>query len=334
MNTLNWGIIGTGGIAEDFAAGFQDTGITCHGVSSRSLEKAEAFREAFGLNAAYGDYQELLQDEAIDIVYIATPHHTHAQIAADALQAGKHTVVEKPIVTQADDLAQLKQLAEAQGVYLFEAMTIHYRPVYQTIRELIDQKDLGALKMIQVNFGSFKPKDTGYFFQKDLAGGALLDIGVYALNFVMEFLSTPPTEMKTIGYINEEFGVDESAGIVLKNDQNELATITMTFHAKLPKRGVIAFEGGYFEIDNYPRADHVTFTTPEGKTEHYQAGQSSQALQEEMIAITNLIASGTPQPHLTKTTHVIELMDAIRQEWNLTYPFDNHTLDAPNREKA
>ena len=257
MNTLKWGIIGTGGIAEDFATGFQDTGITCHGVSSRSLEKAEAFREAFGLNAAYGDYQELLQDETIDIVYIATPHHTHAQIAAAALQAGKHTVVEKPIVTQADDLAQLKQLAEAQGVYLFEAMTIHYRPVYQTIRELIDQKELGALKMIQVNFGSFKPK-----------------------------------------------------------------------------RGVIAFEGGYFEIDNYPRADRVTFTTPEGKTEHYQAGQSSQALQEEMIAITNLIASGTPQPPLTKTTHVIKLMDAIRQEWNLTYPFDNHTLDAPNREKA
>lgn len=132
-------------------------------------------------------------------------------------------------------------------------MTIFHMPIYRKLSEIVDSGQLGDLKMIQMNFGSYKDYDmTNRFFSRSLAGGALLDIGVYALSFVRWFMHSAPNQIVSQVKLAPT-GVDEEAGILLTNDQGEMATVTLSLHAKQPKRGTVAYDKGYIEIYDYPR---------------------------------------------------------------------------------
>ena len=248
---LNWAIVGTGGIANEFASQFDTTFSNLVSVVSRSQEKANDFAVKHNIPNALSNYEDLLADDLIDIIYIATPHNKHYEYIFKALKHNKHVFCEKVIVLNNKQLSQLIDLANQKKLYLFEAMTIHYMPVYDEIATWIQKQDLGPLKMIQANFGSYKNYDDRYFFKKELAGGALFDIGVYALNFVRFFLSEKPNEIQSNVVINE-YGVDESSVIILKNSKKELASIALTFRAKMPKVGIVAYEKGYFTFEEYP----------------------------------------------------------------------------------
>lgn len=150
-------------------------------------------------------------------------------------------------------MAEAIQLAEENHVKLAEAMTIFHMPIYRKLSEIVESGKLGPLKVIQMNFGSYKEYDmTNRFFNRNLAGGALLDIGVYALSFVRWFMTSQPTEMVSQVKLAPT-GVDEQAGILLTNVEGEMATVTLSLHAKQPKRGTIAYDKGYIELYEYPR---------------------------------------------------------------------------------
>ncbi len=265
MKKYQWGIIGLGNIAHEFAEHFDQETSELAAVASRTIDKAEAFAQRYHIPKAYGSYQEMLNDQEIDIIYIAVPNRQHSQHIMEALAANKHVLCEKAITMNKKELTEAMKLAEEKNLVLAEAMTIFNMPLYQQLRSLIDTNKLGALKMIQAPFGSYKdPDPTNRFFNPELAGGALLDIGTYAVSFARFFLSSQP-EVIASTMVPFETGVDEQSVTILRNKENELATISLTFQAKMPKVGIVAFEEGYITITDYPRADRAEIIFNDGQ---------------------------------------------------------------------
>ncbi|WP_440897494.1 Gfo/Idh/MocA family protein [Amphibacillus sp. Q70] len=323
LTLLNWGILGTGKIANEFAGQFKVDRANLYAIASRTQKRSEAFASQYNIKKAYDSYEELLNDKNIDVVYIATPHSHHYEHIMKSLQSNKHVVCEKSITISKSQLDEAIKLAKQNNLYLFEAMTIHYMPLYKQIIDWVNSNDLGALKMIQVNFGSYKDTNPEfYYFNKELAGGSLLDIGVYALNFVRWFLSSKPKEIFTLGNLHKS-GVDESAAIILRNKEKELATISLTFRSKMPKQGIVAYENGYFTIFNYPRTDYATFTTSDGKVQKFNVGNTNKALTYEISEITDILLNQRENPYIQYTLDVLEIMDYVRNQWGLEYPFEN-----------
>lgn len=319
MTTLRWAILGTGQIANSFAKTFASDQATLYAVASRSDGKAHAFAEKYAIPHRYGSYEDLLDDELVDVVYIATPHSHHYQWIKASLMAGKHVLCEKVITLNKRQLDEVTALAEEKGLYLAEAMTIFHMPLYQELKRWAATHDVGPLKMVQVNFGSKKDTESDlYYFKKSLAGGALFDIGTYALSFARAFLTSKPTEIRTLGNLHQA-GVDETSSIILRNAQGEMASVNLTFRAKMPKMGIVAYEHGYFTVMDYPRAATATFTDSEGRQQTIAAGDSAQALNYEVADFTRMVLEQGENETLAYTQDVLEIMDAARKEWGLEY---------------
>ena len=286
--TKNWVTIGTGVIANELAVTMKSLNGKLYGVANRTYENAVKFAEKYGIEKVYDEIDDVFTDPAVDIIYISTPHNTHIHYLRKALAAGKHVLCEKAITLNSEELEEALQIAKENNVILAEAMTLYHMPVYKQLRKAAEK--LGELRMIQMNFGSYKDYDmTNRFFNRNLAGGALLDIGVYALSCIRYFMSEAPSSMVSQVKLAPT-GVDEQAGIVLTNDAGEMATVTMTLHAKQPKRGVIAYDKGYIEIVDYPRAHKATITyTEDGHVETFEDELGLDALAYEVLDMESTI---------------------------------------------
>jgi len=321
--TYRWAIVGLGNIAHSFVKYFDQPDGEIYAVCSRSQEKATAFANEHHIAKAYGNLDDLLADEQVDIIYVATPHNYHIDTILPALRAGKHVLSEKAITMSSTQLAIAQKVATSHHLILAEAMTLYHMPLYEKLHEFAAERHLGDLKMVQASFGSFKePDPTNRFFNPDLAGGALLDIGVYALAFVEEFLTAKPYITGTTMH-RFSSGVDESSTITLRNENDKLATVALTFRAKMPKQGIVAYENGFFTVDNYPRADTATFTDNQGKVETITAGDSTNAMNYEIANMQQMIAGKVHNTSLAKTTDVMDVMTAARVQWDYRYPFEN-----------
>lgn len=315
MANYNWGIIGLGDIATSFTETFQHEHSSIHAVASRTLSKAEEFAKQHNIPTAYGSYEELLSDDSIDIIYVAVPNRQHIDHILKALHAGKHVLCEKAITMNSAELTEAMKLAEEKNLILAEAMTIFNMPLYHELKSQIDSDRFGKLKMIQAPFGSYKePDPTNRFFNPELAGGALLDIGTYAVSFARWFLSAQP---KVVASVMQPFstGVDEQSATILQNDAQEIATVSLSFQAKMPKQGVVAFENAYLVINDYPRADEAKIFFNDGTVETVVSGDSSQALNYEIDNMIQMIEGTLSNRSLFLTKDVIDLLDQMQQEW-------------------
>ncbi|WP_025690191.1 Gfo/Idh/MocA family protein [Paenibacillus zanthoxyli] len=322
MSKLNWAIIGPGWAASDFVKAIKTVNGSVYAVAGISQEEAQAFADKNQVEKAFGDYTEMLKDEAIDVVYISTPHNLHHKFIMESLKHGKHVISEKAITVNSEQLTEIIALAEEKNLVVAEAMTLYYMPLYKKLREILDSGQLGKLKMIQVSFGSRKEYDVkNRFFSKDLAGGALLDIGTYALSFTRFFLSQQPHEVLTT-VKTFETGVDEQSRIILKNDADEMAVISLTMRAKMPKRGVVAGELGFITVDNFPRADKATITYTDGRVEHIEAGETAKALTYEVEDMQNFIQNKKNTATLYLSNDIMALMTNVRNQWGIKYPFE------------
>ena len=270
---LRWAVLGTGVIANEMAQALRSMGRTLDAVGNRTHEKAETFAEKYGVPKVYGDYHEMFSDPEIDAVYITTPHNTHIAFLEEALSHGKHVLCEKSITLNSAELERARKLAEENRAVLAEAMTIYHMPLYRELTRRVRAGELGRVNLIQLNFGSFKPYDiTNRFFSRSLAGGALLDIGVYALSLARLFLDSSPDQVRSF-VRKAPTGVDESAAIAMTNREGQLATAALSLHSKQPKRAVVSCEKGYIEIMEYPRADRAVIVDAEtGRTETVSPG--------------------------------------------------------------
>lgn len=317
----NWASLGTGVIANELAQALGALGGKLYSVANRTYDKGVAFAEKYGIEKVYEEIDQVFEDPEVDIIYISTPHNTHINYLRKALAAGKHVLCEKSITLNSEELAEAIQLAEENHVKLAEAMTIFHMPIYRKLSEIVESGKLGPLKVIQMNFGSYKEYDmTNRFFNRNLAGGALLDIGVYALSFVRWFMTSQPTEMVSQVKLAPT-GVDEQAGILLTNAEGEMATVTLSLHAKQPKRGTIAYDKGYIELYEYPRGQKAVITyTEDGSQEIIKAGETAKALQYEVLDMEAAVAGENDYTYLNYSRDVMDLMTQLRKDWGLVYP--------------
>ena len=314
MKKWNWGILGQGAIAAQMAEALMKEHGTIYAVAGRHMDKVTAFAGSYAVEHCY-DIDHLLADEQVDIIYIATPHTYHYDYIMRALQHGKHVLCEKAITVNHKQLQEAMALAQRKQLILMEAMTIFHMPVFAKAKELVEQGAIGKLKMIQVNFGSCKEYDvTNRFFSPQLAGGALLDIGTYALSLVRWFLHAQPDIVLT-NMLPFETGVDE------------MATVTLTMRAKLPKVGIIAGEEGYLEIREYPRASSFQIRyTKDGWTETLDAGTRGDALVYEVRDMEAAVSGTAKNTTLDISSDVVALMDEVRKQWGMRYPFEDEAV--------
>ena len=320
---LNWGILGTGWIAHEMGEALNEVNGEIYAVCATTLENAQKYAEEFQVTKAYGSADEMIDDPNVDIVYIATPHNLHYQFLLQAVKAGKHVFCEKSITVNSRQLEECVAIAKEKGLVICDGMTLLHMPLYKKLKEMISEGAIGDVKMVQVNFGSCKEYDvTNRFFSKELAGGALLDIGVYATSFARFFMkSKPNVVLTTANYF--ETGVDETSGILLKNPDGEMAVMALTMRAKQPKRGVVAGEKGFIEIYDYPRAAKATITyTETGKTEVIEEGDSTKALQYEVADMQNYVWNNGGEENLAIVRDVMETLTSIRNQWGMVYPFE------------
>ena len=320
--TFNWVIVGAGGIAGEMASAFMAMGRQPYGVAGRTREKAQALAERCGAEKLYESPQQAFEDPNVDIVYLATPHNTHAELIEQALAAGKHVLCEKAITLNSKELERCVTLAGQKGLVLAEAMTIWHMPLYQELWQRLAAGEWGKVQLIQLNFGSFKDYDmTNRFFNPELAGGALLDIGVYALSCARSFLASAPDQVLSRVKLAPT-GVDEQAVILLQNPENQMATVTMSLRSKLPKRVVIGCERAYIEIDDYPRARSARVVdAATGAVTQIQAGETGRALEYEVIAMEQAVRTGDASAmRLGWSRDVMNIMTGLRREWGVRYP--------------
>ncbi len=321
MSELKWAILGTGVIANEMAAAWKKNGRTFYAVGNRTHEKAAAFAEKYGIEKVYDDFHEMFTDPDVDVIYLATSHNTHIEFIKQAVQNGKHVLVEKSITLNSSELAEAMELAREHGVVIGEAMTIYHMPLYKRLREILDSGKLGNVNLLTVNFGSFKEYDmNNRFFNRNLAGGAMLDIGVYALSFMRYFMSSKPDQFLSQVKLAPT-GVDEQSGLLLTNPDGQMATVMLSMHSKQPKRGMVSCEKGYIEVMEYPRACEATIIyTESGEREVIKAGETSEALIYEVLDMERAIQENTDVMCLSYTQNVMEMMTNFRNEWGLKYP--------------
>ena len=344
---LNWAVLGTGVIANEMAQALKVMGKKLYAVGNRTHEKAVTFAEKYQVTKVYDDFHEMFTDPQVDVIYITTPHNTHIEFVREALKNKKHVLCEKSITLNSLELEEALTLAKENNVIFAEAMTIWHMPLYKKLWELIDAGKtgtympdvkekhaeiadwltegipaLGKVQMIQLNFGSYKEYNMkNRFFNMDLAGGALLDIGVYAFSIACSFMDSKPDQILSQVKFAPT-GADEQAGILLMNKEAQMATLALSLHSKQPKRAVISCENGYIEIMEYPRADQAVIVEAESGVRHnVAAGDTGKALQYEMEDMEQAIKTGNVQKlRIQDTKDVMDIMTGLRKEWNMKYP--------------
>lgn len=292
-----------------------------YAVANRTHKKAVDFAAKYNIEKVYDELDDVFDDPAVDVIYITTPHNTHIEFMKKAIANGKHILVEKSITLNSRELDEAIALADKSKVVIGEAMTIYHMPLYKKMREIIDSGKLGKVNIITMNFGSFKEYNMeNRFFNRNLAGGAMLDIGVYALSFIRWFMDSKPqrllSQMKPA-----PTGVDEQAGLLLMNDEGQMASVMLSLHSKQPKRGMVSCEKGYIEIMEYPRAWEANVTyTDSGKTEIIREGDNSDSLAYELEDMERAISGDVECMHIEYTKDVMDMMTAFRNEWGFKYP--------------
>lgn len=319
---LKWAVLGTGVIANEMAQALTKMGRKLYAAGNRTYSKAVSFAEKYGVEKVYDKIGDMFLDKNVDIIYITSPHNTHYQFMKEALMNGKHILVEKSITLNSREFNEMAALAEEKGLIMAEAMTIWHMPLYKKLWDIAGEGELGKVQMVTVNFGSYKEYDMkNRFFNMELAGGALLDIGVYALSVVRSFMNKTP-EMVASHWLPSPTGSDEQAAIILKNSDSQMAAVALSMHSKQPKRAVISCINGYIEIMEFPRASKaVIVDAVTGSKKEYTAGETENALYYEMMDMEEAVKTGDKsvmKPSFSKD--VMDIMTGLRKEWGMKYP--------------
>lgn len=325
MSNFSWGILGPGGIAHAFAKDLTLLqGHTIGAVGSRSIENAQSFVNDFG-GTAYGSYEELVNDPSIDAVYVATPHPAHHDNVIMALSAGKPVLCEKPFSISAEQAEAMVAAAAKNQVALMEAMWARFLPHYAKVREIIESGVLGKILSIHADHGQ-RLADQGIarLVEPSLAGGALLDLGIYPISFAHMILGNPVSI--TSSAVMTDKGVDGQSSTIFSYRDGAQAILTTTMIEQTPCRAVVAGLNGWLEIDRTfysPAAMRVVMN--DGTVTEYPNTYVGHGLREQAEAFKQLVQSGKLESEILTwqdTIDIMKSMDTVRQQIGLKYPFE------------
>ena len=319
------GIIGAGWIAEKAAItlnGLADC--EAYAIASRSKEKAEAFAEKWKMRKAYGSYSELIADPSVDLVYVATPHSHHYDVTREALMAGKPCLVEKAFMANYRQAKEIVSLARERKVFLAEAIWTRYQPVVAMMRELIGSR-IGTPKLLTATLG-YSMGDKPRIMRADLCGGALLDLGVYALNFVRMFFDADILRI-TSQCVKSQTGMDLTNAMTLTLSNGVLCNLQSSAACVGDNIGVIAGTDGNLIIDNINNPQKITVNGPDRTyIETIPVPQQITGYEYQFVACRQALIDGLLEPKempLEETLYIMQLMDGLRKDWDVRYPMDD-----------
>ena len=325
MLIMKVGILGAGNIAGTMARtlnGMKDA--TAYAVAARDLERAQSFAKEYQVEKAYGSYEEMLQDENVDLVYIATPHSHHLEHGKLCISYGKPVLCEKSFTANAAQARELLDDAREKGVFITEAIWTRYMPSRKIVTDIIESGELGDVHMLSANLG-YRLIDKERLTNPELAGGALLDVGVYPLNFASMFFGND-IENITSSCVKFDTGVDGQAGMILTYKDGRMATLHTGMYAATEQYGIIYGSKGYLIAYNINNIDKIevfssdrklirTIHVPEQITGYeYEVEACMRALNEGRLECEEM-------PH-SETIRLMEQMDTLRAQWGIRYPFE------------
>lgn len=325
MKTIKWGIIGAGKISATFAEALnslKDTELAA--IASRNLDKAQDFANRFHIKKAYGSYEELAMDPEIDVIYIGTPHTEHMANTELCLRNKKAVLCEKPFTVNQKETEYLISLAKENKVFLMEAMWTKFLPATNTVKSWIKDNKIGNIKYFNVNFGyqaEYDPK--GRLLNPELAGGALLDVGIYPITYVIHMMEQLPDKVSSLAYLGHT-NVDEMNVISFLYENGIMAELSSSVTANIGKDALIVGDKGKIEVPLFWSADSAklydasdnlieTFTMPAEPNGYiYEAEEVNKCLREGKLESDIL--------PLKDTLEIMKVMDDIRAAWGLVYP--------------
>ena len=319
------GIIGAGWIADKMAEALAPLNEYCvYAIASRSLDKAQAFAQSWNIPKAYGSYEELVNDKEVDLVYIATPHSHHFPHTMLALEHGKPVLVEKAFTANAHEAEILLETARSKGIFITEAIWTRYMPLSHKVKEIMESGIIGEPRLLTATLCymmEFKER----ILRPDLCGGALLDLGVYALNFARMYFGTDI--VKTVSNCQlGTTGMDMQECISLSFADGKMANLQAGTLCLNDRQGIINGTEGYIRVDNI-NCPHVVevyrnyelvarYTKPEDMVNgyEYQVYECRRCIEEGLL-------ESPMMPH-EETLSIMKQMDGLRKEWGVVYPMD------------
>lgn len=319
------GIIGTGWIAEQMAKTLAPlAGYECLAVASRTQAKAEAFAKQFGIARAYGSYEAIAADPDVELIYIATPHSHHFQNAMMCIEHGKPVLCEKAFTANAREAIELIDFAHQRKVFITEAIWTRYMPLSLKVIDLVKSGAIGRPYTLSANL-CYPNDKLNRMYNPELCGGALLDLGVYTLNFAAMIFGDNP--LQTTGVCTKfDTGVDDQETITQFFSDKRMASLFCSQYPRSDRKGIISGDGGYIVVENincpeiarqydldyklvaeYPAPEHITGY-------EYQVIASFEAMDKGWIESPYM-------PHV-ETIRIMQLMDKLRQDWDVRYPND------------
>jgi predicted dehydrogenase len=325
--TVRWGVIGTGGIARTFVGDCTAAGVVFTAVGSRTQGSADAFAAEYGIPRAHGSYEDLVADDEVDAVYVATPHSRHAEDALLAIAAGKHVLVEKAFTITADEARAVVDAARRADVAVMEAMWTRFLPQMTMIRELVAEGRIGRPRLVEATHHQALPDDpTHRLNDPALGGGAILDLGVYPISFAIDVLGAP-TAVAAAGTLSDQ-GVDTQMGIVMTHEGGTQSTVHFALDVRSPNTASIIGEDGRIDID-------ATWYTPTtwrlrdrdgAVVEEFDGREELSGYAHEVHAFEAMVASGDHEGGAMdpeETVVVMAAMDEARRQVGVRYAADS-----------
>lgn len=325
LKTFRIGIIGAGWIAEKMArtlAPLEEYEV--YAIGSRSLQKAQAFAQKWNITKAYGSYEELIQDPDIDLIYIATPHSHHFAPTRLAIEHGKPCLVEKAFMANARETEEILALAHEKHVFLTEAIWTRYMPLSFKIREIMESGIIGQPRLLTATL-CYMMEQKERIIRPELCGGALLDLGVYVLNFARMYFGTDI--VKTVSNCQMgPTGVDLQECISLCFSDGRMANLQAGALCLNDRQGIINGTEGYIRVDNVNCPEQVdVYRNYELVASYPKPADMITGYEYQVFECRRCIEAGLLEsplmPH-AETLSIMKQMDSLRQEWGVVYPHD------------
>lgn len=323
---IRFGIIGAGRIAQKFAKGIsfvEDANLVA--IASRNIDSANTFGDMFGIEKRYGSYKELVQDKDIDVVYISTPNSFHKEHTILCLENKKAVICEKPFGSNQGEVEEMIKVAKENKVFLMEAMWTRYFPVVRKVKKWVEEGRIGKVKMLKGDFG-FK-STTGYEdirFNKALAGGSLMDVGIYPISFASMIYKQQPQDIKSMAHIGKT-GVDEQASMIFGYDEGQMALLSCAITTETPRNMYIIGDKGFIHIPNVWYAQTATLKIDGQEDLVIDMPMEGNGYNYEVEEVVRCLKEGKLESEimpLSESLKILGTLDSIRKQWNLIYPFE------------
>jgi predicted dehydrogenase len=324
MTGLRWGILATGGIAHAFARDLRTAGLDVAAVGSRRRDAADAFAGEFDIPRAHDSYEALVEDPGVDIVYVATPHPSHADNAILALEHGKHVIVEKPFTLTGAEADRVRDAARSAGLLAMEAMWTRYLPHMQRVRELVRSGAVGDVRAVFADHTQSLPTDPSHRLNAlELGGGALLDLGIYPISFAWDILGAPTTI--TARARLSDTGADTEVATIFTYASGALSTSLSSSRAAGPNTAHIVGDEARIDIDAvFYSPTTFRLTRPDGEVaEVFESRVDGRGMQFQALAAERIVAEGRSDSDilpLDETVAIMHALDAIRAQIGVKYP--------------